>query len=101
MFIDALIVIFAIGALYRGRELGFVRQLFSTVGFFGGLFIGALLEPHTVNLAHTQDARVLITMVTTLGCALVLLTIGEYIGVRLKHKVLLKRINAFDNGLGS
>jgi S1-C subfamily serine protease len=29
------------------------------------------------------------------------LTVGEYIGVRLKHWVLLKRINSFDNGLGS
>jgi len=101
MFIDILILLFAVSALYRGREIGFVRQLGSTAGFFGGLFLGAWLEPHTVNLAHSQNGRAAVTLLTTLGCALVLLTVGEYIGIRLKHKVLLKRINHLDNGLGS
>ncbi len=102
MLIDVAIVIFAIGALYRGREIGFVRQLFSTVGFFGGLLAGSLwLEPHTVSLVHSQASRALVTLVTTLGCALALLTVGEYIGLRLKHRVLLRRLNYFDNGLGA
>jgi S1-C subfamily serine protease len=101
MLVDIFIIAFCITALYRGRELGFVRQLCSTVGFFGGLFIGAWLEPHTVSLAHTQLSRILITFVTTLGCALIFLTIGEYAGVRLKHKVIVRRINRYDNGLGS
>ncbi|HXR49483.1 MAG TPA: MarP family serine protease, partial [Verrucomicrobiae bacterium] len=101
MIIDLLIILFAISALYRGREIGFVRQLCSTVGFFGGLFLGALLEPHLVGLAHTAAGRSLVTLLTMLGCALVLLTIGEYIGIRLKHKVLLKRVNRLDNGLGA
>jgi len=101
VIIDLLIILFAISALYRGREIGFVRQLCSTVGFFGGLFLGALLEPHLVGLAHTAAGRSLVTLLTMLGCALVLLTIGEYIGIRLKHKVLLKRVNRLDNGLGA
>jgi S1-C subfamily serine protease len=101
MLIDILIVLFSITAVYRGRELGFVRQLCSTVGFFGGLFIGAWLEPHTVGLAHSQLSRILITFATTLGCALIFLTIGEYAGVHLKHKVVVRRINFLDNGLGA
>ncbi|HTB48777.1 MAG TPA: CvpA family protein, partial [Verrucomicrobiae bacterium] len=100
MIIDILIVLFGLSALYRGREIGFVRQLFSTIGFFGGLFIGAWLEPHTVSLVHNSTSRALVTLATTLGCALLLLTIGEFIGLRLKHRVLLKRINVFDNGFG-
>jgi S1-C subfamily serine protease len=101
VIIDLFIIIFAISALYRGREIGFVRQLCSTVGFFGGLFLGALLEPHLVGLAHTAGGRSLVTLLTTLGCALVLLTVGEYVGIKLKHKVLLKRVNRLDNGLGA
>jgi S1-C subfamily serine protease len=100
MLIDILIVVFAISALYRGREIGFVRQLCSTVGFFGGLFIGAWLQPHTVNLAHSQIGRSIITLVTTLGCAMLLLAVGEYVGLRLKHKVAPKRINVLDSGFG-
>jgi S1-C subfamily serine protease len=101
MFIDLLIILFAVSALYRGTEIGFVRQLGSTAGFFGGLFLGAWLEPHTVNLVHSQNARVFVTLLTTLGCALILLAVGEYVGLRLKHKVLMKRVNALDNGLGA
>lgn len=101
MVIDILIILFAISALYRGREIGFVRQLGSTAGFFDGLFLGAWLQPHTVKLVHSQNARVLVTLLTTLGCALLLLTLGEYVGLRLKYKVLMKRINSLDNGLGA
>jgi S1-C subfamily serine protease len=101
MFIDILIVLFTLSAMFRGNEIGFVRQLCSTIGFFGGLFIGAALEPHTVNLVHTAASRSAVTVATTLGCALILLTLGEYLGIMLKHKVLLKRINSLDNILGS
>jgi S1-C subfamily serine protease len=101
MLVDILIAVLVISALFRGKEIGFVRQLFSTRGFFGGLFIGALLEPHIVRLVHTSQSRSIVTIVTTLGCALILLSVGEYIGIRLKHKVLLNRINSIDNVLGS
>ena len=102
MFIDILIVTFAIFALLRGRDIGFVRQAFSTFGFFGGLFIGALLEPHTVQWAHSPAVRGVITISTTLGSALVFLTLGEYIGIKLKHRVMVVRlINTYDNILGS
>jgi S1-C subfamily serine protease len=100
MIIDLAIIIFAISALYRGREIGFVRQLFSTVGFFGGLFLGAWLQQYTVEWANGETARSLLTIATTLGCALIFLAIGEYAGIKLKHRVVLKRINIWDNGFG-
>jgi S1-C subfamily serine protease len=100
-FIDIIIVALLISSVFRGREVGFVRQLLSTLGFFGGLFIGALLEPHTVHLVESPVARSVVTLLTTLGCAFLLLTVGEYIGIVLKTKFTLKRINAADNVLGS
>ena len=101
MLLDAIIILFAISALFRGREIGFVRQAFSTIGFFGGLFLGALIQPATVKLAHSAGARSLITLVTTVGMALVLMAIGEYIGIGAKRRVLHNRLNNFDNLLGS
>ena len=100
MIIDILVVIFAISALYRGREIGFIRQLFSTIGFFGGLLLGAWLQPHTITIAHNQTGRSIITLVTTLGCAMLLFSLGEYVGIRVKHRVRLKRFNTLDNGFG-
>lgn len=101
MFVDIIIILFLISALLRGREIGLARQAFSTVGFFGGLFLGAWLEPHFVVLAHTALSRSLITLVTTLGCGLLLLSVGEYIGLALKHKLLRLRLNRLDVALGA
>jgi uncharacterized membrane protein required for colicin V production len=99
--VDLLIVLLGISAAYRGRGSGFVRQFCSAIGFFGGLFIGGWLQPHTVNLAQTAAARALILIITTLGCALIGLTIGEYIGLRLKLRFFQKRINNVDNSFGA
>ena len=101
MILDIIIIVLLISAVIRGREIGFVQQALSTIGFFGGLIIGALIEPYTVGLAHTQLSRSLVTLLTTIGMGFVLLTIGEYIGVILKHKVVPLKINKFDNILGS
>lgn len=101
MTVDILIVLFLISALVRGREIGFVQQLFSTVGFFGGLLLGTFIEPHTVSLVHSPLSRSLVTLLTTLGTAFLLLIIGEYIGIVLKHKVQEKAVNKADNLFGS
>lgn len=100
MLIDILIAVFAVSALYRGREIGFVRQLFSTAGFFIGLFLGALVQPQVSNLVHNSGARTLVTLLCTIGSAILLMTIGEYIGIRAKTRFLLKPINKVDTGFG-
>ena len=101
MIVDILIVLFLVSALARGREIGFVRQLCSTVGFFGGLVLGAVAQPHIVAHAHTTLTRAMLTRVTTLGFALVFLTIGEVAGVRLKQRLMQHRANSADVALGA
>lgn len=101
MIIDIVIIILLISAVIRGREIGFVQQAFSTIGFFGGLLIGVLLEPLTVKLVHTQLSRSVVTLLTTLGCAFIFLAVGEYVGVKLKKRVVHVKLNRYDNLLGS
>ena len=43
-WLDLFIILFLIAALIRGTEVGFMRQFFSTAGFFIGLFLGACME---------------------------------------------------------
>ncbi|MGH7141947.1 MAG: MarP family serine protease [Candidatus Saccharimonadales bacterium] len=101
--IDVLIIVLAIGALIRGQELGFVRQLFSTAGFFIGLLIGAAwLEPNVINHVHSQTYRLIVAVLSTLGLALVFLSIGELAGIKLKQRVWLsKGLNHVDNSFGA
>ncbi len=101
MLIDLLIILAALSAAWRGQSSGFVRQLCAATGFFGGLFLGSWLQPHTVGLAQTADARALVLVATTMGCTLIGLTLGEYLGLRLKLRFFEKRINKLDNNLGS
>lgn len=99
--IDALIIVFIIFSVYRGREVGFARQAFSAVGFFGGIVIGAWLQQYIVTDSMNSTERSLMALMTTLGCALVFLSIGEYLGLLAKRKVKLKHINKYDNFFGS
>lgn len=101
MLVDLLIIIFCLSSLYRGYEIGFVRQLFSTTGFVGGLFLGAWLQHYTIRLAHTDATKSLVTALTTLGCAVVLLVLGEYLGLLIKTKQKHKKFHTFDGWLGS
>lgn len=101
MLIDLFILLLLVSAVFRGREIGFIQQLLSTVGFFGGLLIGAALEPHTVSLVHSQLSRSLITLITTLGMAFLFLAIGEFTGVIIKQKIQLREVNRIDVWLGA
>lgn len=104
MLVDIIIILLFISSLARGREVGLVRQFCSTVGFLGGLFLGAwIIEPHIIGLAHTTLARSLLTLLVTLGTAVIFLTIGEYIGYTLKTKVRLGRgkLDKADGYVGS
>ena len=99
--IDFIIVIAVIISVFRGYSIGFVRQFLSTIGFFGGLFIGAKLEKYTVVLGHNTNTKSLIGLITTLGVALILVTIMEYVGIIIKNKLVKIKINLIDSGLGS
>ena len=100
MILDIIIILFLVSAIYRGREIGFARQLLATAGFFVGLFFGAWLQPHLTHFATTQLDRSVLGIVISVGCALLFLVIGEYAGLHVKQKVLFRPINRADIILG-
>lgn len=99
--LDIVIILFLISSLFRGREMGLVRQFCSTVGFFGGLLLGSYLQHYTITLAHTDTSKTIVTITTTLGLALVFLLVGEYIGFWAKAKVRHWSIDKIDNSAGA
>jgi S1-C subfamily serine protease len=101
MIIDLIIIVIVITSVVRNWGSGFIRQILSVVGFFGGLFFGRFVESFTIKLAHTPSSRAIVTILTIIGFGLVGLTIGEFIGLKLKYKSLKYKFNKLDNGLGS
>jgi len=101
-YIDIALIIIFIGAIIRGAQIGFVSQILSTVGFFSGLLFGAWIGPHIVHFAHTASSRSWLALLFTFGCALILLAVGEYLGIRLKSKLTHRLIiDKFDAVLGA
>ncbi len=100
--IDVVVIVLVLSSLVRGAEVGALRQILSTIGFFGGLFLGAWIEPRFAHFAHTPATRSWLALIITLGLALIMLGVGEYLGVILKKKLLRHREgNYVDRGFGS
>jgi S1-C subfamily serine protease len=101
-WLDLFILLFLIGAVIRGLEVGFVREFFSTFGFFLGLFVGAFAEGKLMHLAHSADTRAFLALTITLSAAFLFMGIGEYVGWVLKFKVSDSTIaDRFDRYFGS
>ena len=101
-WLDLFIALFLIAALVRGTEVGFVRQFCSTVGFFFGLFVGAWVNALLGSLVGSPGAKALLTLVIILVFSIGLMTLGEYLGLRLKFHLKDARItNMLDKIFGS
>lgn len=101
MWVDICIIALAVFSLYRGREIGFSRQLLATIGFFGGLAIGITLEPFITDLFSGTTIRTIVAVTTVLGIGLTALVIGESSGLRIKHKIVHHKVNTVDNAFGA
>lgn len=87
MLVDVLIIALVAVAAYHGRVIGLARQVLSAVGFFGGLFFGAAIQPLIVDANQDPSNRALLSVILTLMSAIVFMSLGELIGVTLKRKL--------------
>ena len=101
MVVDILIVLFLLSSLARGREIGFVRQICSAIGFFGGLFLGIVLQRHFIHLTDTTESRAVLTLLLILGVAMVFVSIGEFVGVLIKRRLMQHKIDGADAVVGA
>jgi S1-C subfamily serine protease len=99
--VDLVIIILFIAMVVRGSEIGFIRQVFATLGFVGGIFLGAVISPRFLSNTSSEQSKALWTIFIVLLCGLVLLTVGEYVGVYFKRKVIKHKVNKLDAIFGS
>lgn len=99
--VDVIIVIMAVSAIFRGRELGLARQLGSTLGFIGGMMLGVYLQPYTTTLSDNSIEKSVIALSTILISAFSFLVVGEYIGIKVKSRMNHRAVHAVDRWLGS
>ena len=99
--LDVLIVFALIFAFLHGFGLGLVRQLAATLGFIGGVFIGAFIQDKMVHMAHTPTSRAVLSLVIIWTAAALFLTLGEWLGWIVKTRITIGLLNKIDRELGS
>lgn len=101
-WLDLLVVVLALGALMRGLEMGLVRQLGSSAGFFGGLFAGAALGGYFLKDSNmTTTTRVALSLLMTFGTATFLSSLGEFGGASIKQRIQQHKVDKVDRALGA
>lgn len=95
-------MLFLLAALVRGTEVGFVRQFFSTLGFFAGLFFGAWINSMITHGFTTPGAKAVAALLLILSFALTLMMVGEYAGLVIKFRLHDARLtNRLDKWFGA
>ena len=100
--IDIAIVLIVFSALVRGYHIGLMRQLFSTIGFTGGLFLGVPLGNVLALSVKDPSLKIILSTAILLFLSFGLMLFGEMIGGRIKsHMTEGKIVNRIDNYVGS
>jgi len=100
-WLDVGIVIALIGAMWHGIALGLVRQVGSTIGLVGGLFLGAYIETKLSHIAHTPTTRAALALGVLWGCMGIVWSAGEWLGMLAKQHIQAWRVNRIDGALGA
>jgi len=99
--LDAGIILLLLTAFMRGRQLGLLRQLGSTAGFLGGIFLGAFLQGRLIRYAQSPSSKALLSLFVLAVSVIALVSVGEFLGQLVKHRLQRFRIaNVLDGALG-
>lgn len=98
--VDVVVLVAALAAAYQGARVGAVVQVCAIVGFFGGLYLGALLASETVRWAHSPTARIAVALTTMLLVAFSFGMAGRILGGALTSRVHRGPARSIDAVLG-
>ncbi len=100
LVIDLLIVLMCVGASLRGKKIGFIRQLGSTMGFGLGLYAGSFVSNATMEQL-SGVSQLYAGMAVLLAVAYIGMVVGELLAFRLKLRVKNAHLNTGDEALGA
>lgn len=93
LILIALIIMFAL----NGYRQGFVIGALSFLGFFGGALIGLQLAPLIVQRMQSDGGRVIMSMISVFGLAVLGQTGAAWAGTRLRHAIRSERGRRVDD----
>ena len=98
--VDVVIIVVALLAAVQGARVGGLVQVCAIVGFFSGLFVGALLASQTIKWAHSPTARTAVALSTMLLIAFSLGMVGRIVGGMMTSHVHAGPARSIDSVIG-
>ncbi len=98
--VDIIIVVLLVGSMLRGYQIGFMRQLSSTIAFVIGLYPGSLLSGWVMTQV-SGPSKPVAGLAVLLTVSFVCMTIGEVLATKLKFSIRSSVLQRIDNSLGS
>ncbi len=98
--VDVVVVVAVLLAGIQGARVGAVVQVCAILGFFSGLYVGALLASHTVRWADSPTSRTVVALTTMLLVAFSFGMVGRIIGGMLTQRVRRGPARSIDAGVG-
>ncbi len=99
-WIDLVVLVIVGISAVNGLRRGAALQIFSYGGFWGGLFLGALLAPVVDSHVGSRAAKAGIAIALVLGFAFVLGTVGSIVGHHSGAVLRRVKLGPIDAGLG-
>ena len=98
--VDLVVIVLLVLAALHGLRLGAIVQVLSYGGFLIGLYLGALLASQTVRLVQGEGTRTFVALVTLLGVAVFVASLGRIIGTIAFQRVHRGVLGPVDSVLG-
>jgi S1-C subfamily serine protease len=98
--LDVLLLVVVAVAAIEGLRLGAVLLTLSFVGFWLGMYLGAILASATVHWVHSQPSRTAVALITMIGSAVILGTAGRVLGARSFRALHRGKLGSVDSVLG-
>ncbi|MGO9341479.1 MAG: MarP family serine protease [Acidimicrobiales bacterium] len=99
-WVDIVVLVIVAVSAVSGLRRGAALQLFSYGGFWGGLFLGAVLTPLVASHIHSSTGKAVVAILLVLGLAFVLGTVGSIIGVHSGAALRRLKLGPIDSALG-
>jgi S1-C subfamily serine protease len=98
--VDVAVVVVAVLAAVQGARVGGLVQVSAIIGFFSGLFVGALLASRVVAWVHSPTARTVVALSTMLLVAFSFGMVGRIVGGMLTSYVRTRPARSVDSAVG-
>ncbi len=99
--LDGVIVVILLLQSIRWAKHGFIQGVFPLVGFWLGVFGGALLTPFAIDLVSSSLEKLALTLAVIVAIAFLGGAIGEWIGSSLSRVSRRFKLHSLDSVLGA